>query len=396
MNNTQAELLLIDKFPYYRKLTQSQQEKFMSRLMEYMASKKFVGRKELVVTNEMRVLISASAVQVTFGLDDYIMDNFPNIYVYPAAYKSGITGKYHKGEVNLAGIIALSWPHFTEGYAIPDNNSNLGLHEMAHAVRFAKFKGDYDQFFSDYFDKWTRIAKSEFEKVRDTDDPTIFREYAGTNMNEFFAVCTEHFFETPATFKQQLPELYHHTCILLNQDPVREPVSVGVRDMLLSFAPDLVPEKMIGRTEYYQAPLIVFGIALGTGVINFIAIPDKLSFCMVYLPVMMVLTLVINQFLKRLIVYDNAIVARHPLITPLSQRRIVPFEHVLSAELREEQTSGKYGPSIIYTIEITYLWKGRTKYFITTASAAAIRGMGEYLHKQHVAVKVFNERLRWY
>ena len=36
---------------------------------------------------------------------------------------------------------------------------------------------------------------------------------------EFFAVCTEHFFETPKLFKQNLPILYNLMCYMLNQDP---------------------------------------------------------------------------------------------------------------------------------------------------------------------------------
>lgn len=48
---------------------------------------------------------------------------------------------------------------------------------------------------------------------------TIFRNYATTNEMEFFAVALENFFENPDHFRQELPQLYHHMTIPLNQDP---------------------------------------------------------------------------------------------------------------------------------------------------------------------------------
>lgn len=47
----------------------------------------------------------------------------------------------------------------------------------------------------------------------------FFRTYAFHNKMEFFAVAVEHFFETPACFKNDIPELYKIMCQMLNQDP---------------------------------------------------------------------------------------------------------------------------------------------------------------------------------
>ena len=37
---------------------------------------------------------------------------------------------------------------------------------------------------------------------------------------EFFAVAVEHFFEAPAEFQKELPDIYNHLCVLLNQNPL--------------------------------------------------------------------------------------------------------------------------------------------------------------------------------
>ncbi|MFZ6013111.1 MAG: zinc-dependent peptidase [Bacteroidota bacterium] len=50
----------------------------------------------------------------------------------------------------------------------------------------------------------------------------FFRPYACTNVHEFFAVSVENFFERPAQFKNELPELYDILTQLLKQDPLKE------------------------------------------------------------------------------------------------------------------------------------------------------------------------------
>lgn len=392
----QMEMILLKKFPYYSKLPRHHQLRFIDRLSAYMSAKEFTGRKNLIVTDEMRVLISASAIQVTFGLDDYIMDNFPRIYIYPDAYKSKITGKYHKGEVNLAGIIALSWPDFVKGYDVPDNNRNLGLHEMAHAVRFAKFKGDYDQFFSDYFDKWARIAKNEFENVRDKEGPSIFRDYAGSNINEFFSVCTEHFFETPQRFRDELPELYYHTCILLNQDPSREPIAIDVREHFLQKAGNPRLKKVLLSTGYNVLPAFIFVVLCIPTTMGYTKSSDLLTGTLLYWPLVIAGAATANRFMKQLIIYDDGIEVRHPLTTAITPRRIIPFSHVLSAELREHASvNNSYEYVYSYTIEVKYIYEGGTYSYEATENIQVLRATGEYLHNNRVAVKVFNEKLKW-
>ena len=48
-----------------------------------------------------------------------------------------------------------------------------------------------------------------------------FRKYALHNINEFWAVCIEYFFEDPVNFELEYIELYEATASLLNQDMSR-------------------------------------------------------------------------------------------------------------------------------------------------------------------------------
>lgn len=118
----------------------------------------------------------------------------------------------------MGGFICFSWKAFVEGYANPHDKVNLGLHEFAHALRFNGVKGNHcDHFFENYFARWLACAYSEFKKLQGNPADSIFRKYGGVNINEFFSVAIETFFESPMEFKAALPALYKQTSILLNQ-----------------------------------------------------------------------------------------------------------------------------------------------------------------------------------
>lgn len=165
----------------------------------------------------MKIAIAASAVQLTFGLETWDLSYFEQILVYPTEYKNPQTGRLHKGETNLGGFMCFSWKDFEAGNANPTDKINLGLHEFAHALRFNGVRGhDSDYFFKHYFSKWMVCATREFVNLQNN-KPSILRKYGGANINEFFSVTIETFFEQPLELKQSLPELFLQTSILLNQ-----------------------------------------------------------------------------------------------------------------------------------------------------------------------------------
>ncbi len=256
-------LILAEKFPYYKKLSLKQQEVFRKRLHEFLAKKKFVPRKNFSLQDEMRVLIAACAIQVTFGLDNYMLGYFEYILVYPDVYRNPHTRKMHKGETNLAGFMCLSWKDIESGIKREEDNYNLGLHEFAHALRFNSFKGNQenDYFFEGYFPKVIAIGEPEFYKLK-TGKPSIFRKYGGTNINEFYAVLIEHWFESPEQFKQELPELYRHMCILMNQDIAGGKVLTQVREKYLQNSVPILSNVLGAATGYGGVKLILLVLSV--------------------------------------------------------------------------------------------------------------------------------------
>lgn len=214
--------ILINYFPYYNKLTPAHQSKFEQKLLYIIYSKVFIPRNFDQVTDEMKVLISAAAVQLTLGLDGIYLSHFRKILIYPDDYYSSITKRFHKGEVNPAfGAIVLSWHSFVMGYLKPYRDGvNLGLHEMAHALRLENIVRNNEY---QFFDEKLLWRLDQFgEKVCDIEEHEqvrFFRPYACSNHQEFFAVAIENFFERSQQLKEEMPELHAILCSLLNQDP---------------------------------------------------------------------------------------------------------------------------------------------------------------------------------
>lgn len=206
-------------FSYYRKLTEYDRKKFIFRLAEFMSTKDFIGADGLKVTERMKVLISASATQLMFGLPFYTLDIFHVIRVYPGIFYSKLMNLHMKGGTTRGGVIMLSWKDFELGYKDGSDKINLGLHELAHALKIEAVNGDeYGNELAERLDEWDAFTAGIREKVKAGGVPFL-RKYGGTNAQEFWAVCVEHFFEAPAEFKRVLPQVYGHLRALLKQDP---------------------------------------------------------------------------------------------------------------------------------------------------------------------------------
>jgi hypothetical protein len=336
----------------------------------------------------MVVLISASAIQLTFGLNEYRLDHFSRIFVYPKAFYSKISKQYHKGETNLAGAIALSWSHFIEGYNKPNDKVNLGLHEMAHALRFDKFKSeDYDLFFNTYYDKWQTVAQEEFKRTRDHSS-SFFREYGGANFNEFFAVCVEVFFESPAEFKKLHPEIYRHMSILLNQDPLtdftmEEKFNIRSTENVLDISGE--PFYVSGNNGKNLLSLL-FAIVVWLSVV-LMNIRDGISLDAV---IFAVILLVVGYFItqkafSRIFFYEKGIIIKSFIKDLRKQKSEFRYDEVISVEFVQREADETSD-----SIRVTFLSDGkiRSRSFTDSFSPSEVLRFADTLHAKKVAVKL--------
>lgn len=205
-------------FAYYRNLNPKNKFKFERRVDLFIGSKKFYGKSGLEVLPEMKILIAAAAVQLTFGFHLFKMPHFVHLIVYPKSYISKLTKKSHHGEVHPAkGIIVMSWERFLKGYSNADDGVNLGIHEMAHALFFQNYSRQMEAAFLD--SRILDFLSKRFMTLKKTKrEHNFFRAYGFSNFVEFFSVLCENFFERPDDFFENEPEIYLKISKLLNQD----------------------------------------------------------------------------------------------------------------------------------------------------------------------------------
>lgn len=217
--NKRQQHILETKFDFYKKLSIKHKRNFEHRVAVFVKDKEFAGREGLIVTDEMKILISSTAVMLTFGFRKYIIDTLETIIIYPEIYYSELGEGHHKGEFNpRIKTLVLSWEDFLEGYNIDNDNLNLGIHEMVHAIHLDSLR---DNDISAYLFKNRFIDLTEFLQANDhirkkLIETKYFREYAFTNQFEFLSVLVESFFETPNEFKGHFPEVYKHVKQMLN------------------------------------------------------------------------------------------------------------------------------------------------------------------------------------
>ena len=206
--------------PYFNQLNESNKQKFLKRVYNFRKSKSFHFHG-LDAQEEIMILVSAASIQTSFGLKNYLLPFFKEIYILSDAYQALEAKELYIGHVSPTGIY-LSWKHFVQGFADYSDGMNVALHEMAHAL------------YHESYSKETGIDwdfRKDLEKLPAFFGPMItqaivqkksyLRGYAFTNFHEFWAVSVEYFFENSQGLKDNLPQLYTILCDALNQDPLR-------------------------------------------------------------------------------------------------------------------------------------------------------------------------------
>lgn len=206
-------------FTYFNDLSQDYKQRFVKRVHQFKSNKKFhfVGLEN---NEDMAILVSASAIQVTFGLKNYLLSHFKDIYILADAYHMDNDEELYIGHVAPEGIY-LSWKHFLYGYSHKNDNINVAVHEMSHALLYNNFFAQYgmDSHFRLNYEKFSNSTGPILADVI-TNRRSYLRSYAFSNLHEFWAVSAEAFFENPKGLKENMPELYEALCRVLNQDPM--------------------------------------------------------------------------------------------------------------------------------------------------------------------------------
>jgi hypothetical protein len=215
--------ILKTEFSFYQSLNPKQKLYFEHRVVSFIKQHQFEGRAGVYISNQHKVLIASTAIMLTFGYRNYTIKSLKRFIIYPDVFQSKINKAYHKGEFNPAyKAVAFSWKDFLEGYEIDNDNFNLGIHEIVHAMHFDFLKPDNDSIsailFMHHYKKLKKLLNDDEFYRQNLVSSKYLRNYAFTNNFEFIAVLIESFFETPQELKNQFPAIYDCVKKMLNFD----------------------------------------------------------------------------------------------------------------------------------------------------------------------------------
>jgi len=214
------------RVPFYAALTESERARFEAKLKIFVYTKVFSCRGLPAVTEEMKVVIAATASRLTMNMPGEEYERIRHIAVASGAFRSAIQSESAKVLGTAGhGKVTVSWPHVLDGLAAQDDGVNVGYHEFAHAIDGADGEMDgiaRSHHFSLY-EVWPRVVaegravvRSAVQAAREAPiDP-----YADKSDAEFFAVATEEFFERPAALQEKLPAVYDLLAQFYGQDPL--------------------------------------------------------------------------------------------------------------------------------------------------------------------------------
>jgi Mlc titration factor MtfA (ptsG expression regulator) len=213
------------RVPFFRKLAPELRPAFLDKLKVFAWEKEFIGAGGFTLTDEVRAVVSATAVKLVLHLDLSYYDGLREIIVYPDAFRIPDRTGVVLGEAKHWGTVVLSWAAVLAGLKDPTDGHTTAVHEFAHVLDRAdgSFDGTPELREYSHYRAWTSVMGGHFQKLREgrRRELQVMDEYGSLNEAEFFAVATESFFEKPRQMREKTPELYEELKRFYGWDPAR-------------------------------------------------------------------------------------------------------------------------------------------------------------------------------
>ncbi len=228
--------ILKRRVPFVRAMPADLQLQLKSHIQVFLAEKAFIGCDGMVITDEIRVTIAAQACLLILGRPSFYYPDLRQVLVYPSSFvvnrehtdRAGVT---HAGRQVLAGEswsngqVILSWQDAVDGALVPNDGSNVVIHEFAHQLdqETGAANGAPALARKDHYRRWSEVLGEEYLALRARDlsgQPSLFSSYGATAPAEFFAVVSEVFFEQPARMAAEHLALYRELARFYRLNPL--------------------------------------------------------------------------------------------------------------------------------------------------------------------------------
>lgn len=209
--DTKLKEWLTKNFPPYLKMEDASQKKFEYRLSLYINGRLFqsVGKEMRDVPEDIKCMVAAHGVNMTLGMDDYLIGDVDRIFLYKHPFPSPKYPFLHNVETDTEdGVIILSMEQLINAVIRPDQYYNTAYHAYAEAV-VAVNKSLAFPHFSD--DSWHDI-----EQISGWPKDWILQQ-TGFESLSLLLVHITLFFSMPERYKMLLPAQYQSLATTFNR-----------------------------------------------------------------------------------------------------------------------------------------------------------------------------------
>jgi Mlc titration factor MtfA (ptsG expression regulator) len=228
---------LVEAYDHFERLPPPWRARFEDDARIFLAEKRMTG-VGTDVTDELRLLVAASAVTLSVGWPDYEWDQLTEVLLYAQNFERDHytfdAESDFVGEAPGLGTVILSVPALLESFDVPDDAFHVGIHEFVHVLGHS-VEADHvgSQGVPAGLDgararEWVAVAEKEMERLRK--GRSAFDDYGAHDPVEFLGVAVEAFFEIPQVVRRRHREVYSLLSGYFRQDPAAWDDARGLRE----------------------------------------------------------------------------------------------------------------------------------------------------------------------
>ena len=211
---------LLDNYDHYDRLPPDLRRRFEDDVRIFMAETRITGI-EAAVTDELRLLVAASAVTLSVAWPEYEWDQLTEVLLYPQNFDRDYSfdSEELSGQAHPWGTVILSIPALRESFADPDDAYHVGIHEFAHLLELGepRFSGIPPGLTPARSQQWVALMEREMDRLRR--GKSVIDDYGASDPVEFLAVAVEAFFESALELRHRHREVYDVLAEYFRQDP---------------------------------------------------------------------------------------------------------------------------------------------------------------------------------
>lgn len=198
---------------FYQELSLEGKQRFRDRVSLFMMAHEYMPMAVKTVPEDIKGIVAANAVHLTFGLPDYLMEKFEKIVIYPAPFPSPqFPRQLHASEsYKEDGVVILAASHLVKGYTEPELYYNISLHEWIRVflqLNPSKHLPSLPENIWQALEKISRFPKPNLEA------------FIGLPQLDPMPVAICYYLMFPKQFQEVLPEVHTAISDLLNLNPL--------------------------------------------------------------------------------------------------------------------------------------------------------------------------------